>query len=143
PRLHRHECASRSGRLHTAITAEYSPMATAAGHRRAAICPGHPYSPRRRGFPYDGSLIGRLCGYGYCGRCGAGVTGFAHSMPFGAALLPDGAVRFRLWAPSQPGVSVILNDAQQMLPMEPRGDGWFELVIDAAGPGSRYRFQLP
>jgi 1,4-alpha-glucan branching enzyme len=29
-----------------------------------------------------------------------------HRMPFGAQLLPDGAVRFRLWAPACETVSV-------------------------------------
>ena len=34
---------------------------------------------------------------------------FAHAMPFGAELLPDGGVRFRLWAPSQAAVALVLE----------------------------------
>lgn len=67
---------------------------------------------------------------------------YAHDMPFGAALLPDGRVRFRLWAPSQPAVSVALEDAGQVLPMQPAGGGWFELTTDRAKPGARYRYAL-
>ncbi|MEZ5833466.1 MAG: malto-oligosyltrehalose trehalohydrolase [Dongiaceae bacterium] len=68
------------------------------------------------------------------------MTSFAHEMPFGASQLPDGTVRFRLWAPGQDRVSVVLEKA--VLPMSPDGKGWFELTTDAAGVGAAYWFQL-
>ncbi|HEY1384982.1 MAG TPA: malto-oligosyltrehalose trehalohydrolase [Dongiaceae bacterium] len=68
------------------------------------------------------------------------MTGFAHDMPFGAAPLPDGRVRFRLWAPAQQAVSVAVEGT--VLPMATAGDGWFELTTDAARAGSAYAFQL-
>lgn len=66
----------------------------------------------------------------------------AHDMPFGAACLDDGAIRFRLWAPSQSGAAVALETTDQVLPLAPRGDGWFELTTKQAAPGHRYRFEL-
>jgi malto-oligosyltrehalose trehalohydrolase len=68
------------------------------------------------------------------------MSGFAHEMPFGATVLPDGSVRFRLWAPAQPSIRLTLNEARA-LPMERSRDGWFECITDAA-PGSSYRFEL-
>jgi malto-oligosyltrehalose trehalohydrolase len=70
------------------------------------------------------------------------VTAFSHAMPFGAALQPDGTTRFRLWAPAQQRVSVVLEDGGAVFPLQKQADGWFELVSDAARAGSRYRFAL-
>jgi len=67
---------------------------------------------------------------------------YAHGMPFGAEVLPDGQVRFRLWAPSQEAVALVLEDAQRVLPMVGLEDGFFELTTEAAWVGSRYRYQL-
>ncbi|MGQ9370957.1 malto-oligosyltrehalose trehalohydrolase [Azospirillum sp. A39] len=68
---------------------------------------------------------------------------FVHSMPFGAEPLPDGTVRFRLWAPTVTTVAVAIGDADpEEIPMQPDGDGWFALTTDRAGAGSRYRFVL-
>ncbi|MGH6943663.1 MAG: malto-oligosyltrehalose trehalohydrolase [Geminicoccaceae bacterium] len=66
---------------------------------------------------------------------------FAHAMPFGAELQDDGAVRFALWAPGQQAVALAL-EGDAALPMERREDGFFHLITDAAGPGSRYRYRL-
>jgi malto-oligosyltrehalose trehalohydrolase len=67
---------------------------------------------------------------------------YVHTMPFGAAVLPDGRVRFRLWAPSQEAIALVLEDEQRVLPMARLDGGFFELTTDAAGVGSRYRYQL-
>jgi malto-oligosyltrehalose trehalohydrolase len=67
---------------------------------------------------------------------------YIHQMPFGAEVLPDGRVRFQLWAPSQAAVALVVEDEQQVLPMAPLENGFFGLVTDAARVGSRYRFQL-
>jgi len=67
----------------------------------------------------------------------------AHAMPFGAQVLPDGSVRFALWAPSAEQVSLWLDDTQALLPMVRRRDGWFEWTTAQAQPGTRYLFELP
>lgn len=71
-------------------------------------------------------------------------VGFAHSMPFGAEIGPDG-VRFRLWAPSVDAVDLVLGQGrgESRLPLEPLGEGWFGVTTDKAAPGSAYRFALP
>jgi len=74
-----------------------------------------------------------------------GPDRFDHAMPFGAAPVPGG-VRFRLWAPGVDSVTLVLGEgaAERRLAMGPKtADGFFDLVTDAAGPGSRYRFALP
>jgi maltooligosyltrehalose trehalohydrolase len=67
---------------------------------------------------------------------------YVHRMPFGAEVLPGGEVRFRLWAPSQDAVALVLEDEQRVLPLRRLEDGFFALTTDAARPGSRYRFEL-
>jgi maltooligosyltrehalose trehalohydrolase len=67
---------------------------------------------------------------------------FIHRMPFGAELQNDGAVRFRLWAPAERAISVILEGAGEKLPLTATKDGWFELVTRHAAAGDRYRFEL-
>jgi maltooligosyltrehalose trehalohydrolase len=71
------------------------------------------------------------------------VTGRRSERHFGPALLPDGKVRFRFWAPAVAAVSLRLEEQDRLLPMAPRGEGWFELVTGEARPGSRYLFELP
>lgn len=65
-----------------------------------------------------------------------------HAMPFGASVLPDGGVRFRLWAPAARNVAVRLgsDDSGSTLPMRKSEAGWFELTTDAARAGSRYAY---
>lgn len=78
-----------------------------------------------------------------------------YEMPFGAECRDDGSVRFHLWAPAARRVELCLdrsNDtsnpdsetssAKLRFPLNPRDNGWFELVTDAAKPGNRYRFQI-
>jgi malto-oligosyltrehalose trehalohydrolase len=69
------------------------------------------------------------------------MTGFAHDLPFGAQVQPDGRVRFRLWAPGQDHVSLLIEQ-QNPIPLERREDGWFELATALARAGSRYAYQL-
>jgi len=76
-------------------------------------------------------------------------------MPFGAELTPAGAVRFRLWAPGAQRIDLVLcgeadvrgeasppGGAPAIIPMLAAGDGWYELVTDAARAGSLYRFRV-
>jgi malto-oligosyltrehalose trehalohydrolase len=61
-------------------------------------------------------------------------------MPFGAEVQPDGAVRFRLWAPDHETVLLVVGE--QASPMQRLADGWHELVAADVVPGSRYRFRI-
>ena len=69
-------------------------------------------------------------------------------MPFGAELLEDGRVRFRLWAPAAARVDVCLSDHEagnhgtELLPMAAEPGGWFGLTTGLANEGSRYRFRI-
>src|SRR5699024_10133731 len=69
---------------------------------------------------------------------------FRHSMPYGAEVLDAGGVRFRLWAPAANRVAVAVESetGERTYPMHALDDGWFECVAEAAGAGSRYRYQL-
>ncbi|HEY4139117.1 MAG TPA: alpha-amylase family glycosyl hydrolase, partial [Casimicrobiaceae bacterium] len=67
-----------------------------------------------------------------------------HSMPFGAAVTPDG-VRFRLWAPAAGSIDVGVGATANNLVWHAAhrdSDGWFERNIAGAGPGTRYRFRV-
>ena len=66
-----------------------------------------------------------------------------HLMPFGAEILSDGHVRFRLWAPACETVMLKLENVVEPLRLEALPDGWHELVTSRAGVGSRYSFELP
>jgi malto-oligosyltrehalose trehalohydrolase len=61
-------------------------------------------------------------------------------MPFGAEVQADGAVRFRLWAPSHREVKIEL--VGEAVVMRLIGEGWHELVTDRARADTRYRFVL-
>jgi maltooligosyltrehalose trehalohydrolase len=66
-----------------------------------------------------------------------------HSMPFGAECRGDKDVRFRLWAPSAQQVELCLQGPESaQLPMNRHDPGWFELITDAAGAGTQYRFRI-
>ncbi|HXM67656.1 MAG TPA: malto-oligosyltrehalose trehalohydrolase [Candidatus Acidoferrum sp.] len=67
-----------------------------------------------------------------------------HKMPFGAEYRDDGSVRFRLWAPAARRVELSLTGTTRstLLPLKPRDKSWFELVTDAAKPGTQYRFRI-
>jgi malto-oligosyltrehalose trehalohydrolase len=67
-----------------------------------------------------------------------------HKMPFGAECGNDGTVRFRLWAPAAHKVELSLPNGKRptSIPLQPQGQGWFELVTDTAEPGAQYRFRI-
>jgi maltooligosyltrehalose trehalohydrolase len=67
-----------------------------------------------------------------------------HNMPFGAQCNEDGSVRFRLWAPAARQVVLCLQHGAmpEKISLNPVADGWFELLTDAAKPGSLYSFQI-
>jgi malto-oligosyltrehalose trehalohydrolase len=65
-------------------------------------------------------------------------------MPFGAECRGDGSVRFRLWAPAAHQVELCFAGSKSgtRLSLEQLDNGWFELVTDAAKPGTQYRFRI-
>ena len=82
-----------------------------------------------------------------------------HEIPFGAQVLPDGRVRFRLWAPAAERVDLVLESSTgpaRILPMPPvstavpesRGGGYdapqgmAELITHEAHAGSLYRYRI-
>jgi len=69
----------------------------------------------------------------------------AHAMPFGAAVLPGGGVRFALWAPSLEEVVLEyeFDDGTVFLPMVRDAKGWHRLVVAQAQADHRYRYRLP
>src|SRR6185437_9198813 len=72
----------------------------------------------------------------------------ASSFPgFGAELLAEGGVNFRLFAPAAANVLLAIgenaSESRKPLAMQRSGDGWHELAVQNAGPGARYRFVLP
>jgi malto-oligosyltrehalose trehalohydrolase len=63
-----------------------------------------------------------------------------HRLPFGAELV-EGGVRFRLWAPKLDAVRLAIEDGPE-LAMQAAAEGWFELTIEAARAGTRYRYRV-
>jgi len=61
-------------------------------------------------------------------------------MPFGAEVLAEGGVRFRLWAPAAKTVDLVID--QKPKSMRPQGEGWFELADRDAGAGTLYQFGI-
>ncbi|MGV6871872.1 malto-oligosyltrehalose trehalohydrolase [Pseudochelatococcus sp. B33] len=64
---------------------------------------------------------------------------FRRAMPFGATVT-DRETVFRLWAPAQQAVSLVV-EGQPPVPMEAEGGGWFEARLPV-GHGTPYRFRL-
>jgi maltooligosyltrehalose trehalohydrolase len=58
----------------------------------------------------------------------------------GAAVLPGGGVRLRVWAPFARHVDVVVDGRR--LEMEPEDRGYHAAVDGTAGPGTRYGFRL-
>jgi malto-oligosyltrehalose trehalohydrolase len=64
------------------------------------------------------------------------VSRWAHGPAF-----EPGGIRFRLWAPAEQRVSLVLEKGAEIA-MERREDGFFEAFVDGAGDGALYRFKL-
>jgi malto-oligosyltrehalose trehalohydrolase len=62
--------------------------------------------------------------------------------PHGPECLPDGFVRFRLWAPACERIQLELLNPNATLDLTACGGGWHELICKAAA-GDRYWFVLP
>ena len=61
-------------------------------------------------------------------------------MPFGAEVMAQGGVRFRLWAPGASKVELEL--AGRFLPLQAGRDGWYDHLVAAAGAGTLYRYRI-
>ena len=63
--------------------------------------------------------------------------------PFGAEVLPQGGVRFRLWAPAARAVDVVFQkDLSDSVSMKKQQDGWFEHVEPRARAGTLYQYRI-
>ena len=61
-------------------------------------------------------------------------------MPFGAAVLAQGGVRFRLWAPAAKTVDVVIGSRARRMQSAP--GGWYELIERDAGAGTLYQYRI-
>jgi malto-oligosyltrehalose trehalohydrolase len=59
---------------------------------------------------------------------------------WGAEILADGSVRFRVWAPGQQQITLRLADNDAAMPQT--SDGWFELQVSGVAAGAEYNFVL-
>jgi malto-oligosyltrehalose trehalohydrolase len=64
----------------------------------------------------------------------------ARQLPFGATLIDSDRARFRLWAPQQDRVELLLGE-DEAVAMRRSKDGWFDAEA-RCGPGARYRYRL-
>ena len=62
------------------------------------------------------------------------------TLSFGARPLPGGGTRFRLWAPGQARIALLVQ-GEEPRPMQRDAEGWWELDTELA-PGTRYRYRL-
>jgi malto-oligosyltrehalose trehalohydrolase len=58
----------------------------------------------------------------------------------GPRIEPGGGVTFRLWAPAARTVEVVTE--MQLLPAQPRGDGWYQVASAKARAGEHYKFRI-
>ena len=67
-----------------------------------------------------------------------------HAMPFGARLLADGRVNFRLWAPGADQVELCLQGSapEMRLHMATEADGWFGITTELASSGFYYQYRI-
>jgi maltooligosyltrehalose trehalohydrolase len=66
----------------------------------------------------------------------------SHQMRFGPELT-DGGVRFRFWAPKHDRIQLKIHGDDEPRPMQSGSDGWHQLEVAGAGPGTLYQFVLP
>jgi malto-oligosyltrehalose trehalohydrolase len=65
----------------------------------------------------------------------------SRTQSFGAEVLADGRASFRLWAPAEPRVNLVLEDGT-LMPLEAKDGGWHETVTDLVKAGTRYAFEI-
>lgn len=62
---------------------------------------------------------------------------------WGARIVADRGVRFRVWAPAHRELSVAIAGEPRPLALNRLDGGWFQLTTDRARAGSRYQYVLP
>ena len=72
------------------------------------------------------------------------TTHHAFDTPFGAQLLPEGGVRFRLWAPGAQSVELVEPGGPEPVfhAAEAQAAGWFECRLPHAAAGTRYQWRI-
>lgn len=70
------------------------------------------------------------------------ATQRAHRMKFGTEIT-DRGVRFRMWAPECEAMGLCLEPRVHALAMTKLPRGWYELEVEGAKHGDRYKFILP
>ena len=66
----------------------------------------------------------------------------APRLGLGTTVQPDGATRFRLWAPALTEITLELGDGCRQ-PLRPDAQGLFEHTMARCGAGTAYRYRLP
>ncbi|MDH4186644.1 MAG: alpha-amylase family glycosyl hydrolase, partial [Nitrospira sp.] len=70
-------------------------------------------------------------------------TGHAWQLELGARMIGAEQVHFRVWAPFATSVAVeLLDQNRTAIPMQPSGQGYFEVTAEGVGPRARYRYIL-
>ena len=69
---------------------------------------------------------------------GDGVLNWTHGPSF-----EDGGIRFRLWAPGEQRVGLVIDGRDEPVAMTSAANGFFEIFVRDLRAGARYRFQLP
>ncbi|MDB5297679.1 MAG: treZ [Phycisphaerales bacterium] len=77
-------------------------------------------------------------------RAGARQARPAARRHCGAVALPDGSVRWRVWAPNVPDAKLLLldGDHREVVPMDREGDGYFVHTRPGVPPGQLYKICL-
>lgn len=77
-------------------------------------------------------------------RCAEGISAVPQ---FGPGLRAEGGAIFRLFAPAASSVRLALDEhapnPRAPAAMQSCGNGWYELAVEDARPGTQYRFVLP
>lgn len=66
-------------------------------------------------------------------------------MPYGATLMPQGGAVFRLWAPAQVDMDLMIYGTEgqsRPYPVEPDALGWREVIVPDARAGTRYHWRV-
>jgi maltooligosyltrehalose trehalohydrolase len=71
------------------------------------------------------------------------ALGPSHWRPSIGAWPEQDGVRFRVWAPKEPGASVVIErDPPRVEPLERHPDGTFGALVLGIGPGARYTYRI-
>jgi maltooligosyltrehalose trehalohydrolase len=66
---------------------------------------------------------------------------YVHEYGFGAQIVTNGTL-FRIWAPEHDSLQLELADGP-VFDLKAVGEGWFEVLLEQAQSGTRYRYKLP